>query len=163
MMSNDNKARESGFSLSLAVVDVIPILLFLLMGSLAAKKIDSPLLLIASIICVLAGMMKVIWKILLAAGKGDRHLLPVLFRIFMPAGFALIIAALLRQSKKTAALIAGMSAFPSLIFLILGTAGMAAMLIFAFKIDRKNVRGNWLEEYTNIFMQGMFLICILLA
>jgi len=154
----------SGFSLSLALVDLIPEVLFLGLGLTAAEKTGSVPVFLGAVLCVCAGLMKAFWKMFLALRGTDRKLLPVLFRILLPAGFVMMIAGFIAAGSRARLLFSGMLRGAALGFFLAGCAGMAAMVVFMVKVkQRSSVRGNWIEEWTNIFMQGMFLISMLLA
>lgn len=150
--------------MSLALADLIPEVLFLGIGLTAAKKTGSVPVLLGGVLCVCAGLMKALWKMQLALRGTDRRLLPVLFRILMPAGFLMMAAGFIASGSRARLLIQNMlqgAAFP---FFLAGCAGLTAMIFFMVKVkQRTSVRGNWAEEWTNIFMQGMFLISMLLA
>jgi hypothetical protein len=141
----------------------VPVALFLAGGLVRAGKIGGLWLPAGVILCTIAGACKAGWKFVLALRKKDAALLPKLFRILMPAGFALLIlSAFLRPSAWGAAAKA-LLGMPSLIFLLLGCAGLALMTVFAFRLKKDDPRSNWLEQGTNAAAQAMFLLALLTA
>ena len=51
--------------------------------------------------------------------------------------------------------------FPSLLFFLITLAGMICMSVFAVKLDGTKLRSNWIEQITNAFAQGCFLLGVL--
>jgi len=161
-MKRDNSQYE-GFDLRMALVDLVPVALFLAGGMVLFGRIGSPVLLIGAIVCTAAGACKAGWKFLLALRKKDVAVLPKLFRVLMPAGFALMILSVLLDLAAWGALAKALLAMPSLAFLLLGCAGMILMSIFAFRLEKSDPRSNWIEQLTNAAAQAMFLTALLLA
>lgn len=52
--------------------------------------------------------------------------------------------------------------FPSVVFFTIGIIGMAAMSIFAKKLDGTDPKSNWIEQITNTIAQAAFFIGLLL-
>lgn len=153
-----------GFTLGLAVVDAIPVVEFSVSMIVIALRFQSVLFIIGAICCMLAGCGKVLWKLIMAIGKKDISWLSKQFRYLMGAGFVLMIVALIleHESLDIGAILLQAFSLPSGIFFVLGVVGMVAMAIMGSKLDRKDAKGNWIEQITNAVAQGMFLIGILL-
>jgi hypothetical protein len=89
--------------------------------------------------------------------------LPKLFRVLMPVGFVLMLLSVFLSAAAWGALVRSLLAMPSLVFLLLGCAGILLMTVFAFRLDKNDPRSNWLEQFTNAAAQAMFLLALLLA
>lgn len=158
-----NKLPEN-FTLSLALVDALPVLLFGGSCILLSRHFDSALFLAGAVLCLLAGSGKVLWKILIATVKRNYILLSRQLRVLMPTGFGLMVAALVvnRSQLSGGAILSGFLSVPSVFFFCAGILGMMAMSVFAVKLDGNDVRSNWIEQITNAAAQGCFFIGILL-
>ena len=79
----------------------------------------------------------------------------------MPTGFALALVSLVvdRAKWSPAAVLAYVTAMPSLLFLIAGLAGMFLMGWFARHLDGRDAKANWREQAVN----GISQLCIMLA
>lgn len=152
------------FSLSLAIVDSIPVIFFGINCTLIGLALKSVIFVIGSILCFLAGMGKVIWKIVVATKKKNIWPLFVQLRILMPLGFLLIILGIIfsRANLDFDFLWRTITQMPKILFLILGLLGMFLMMIFAFALDNSKIRSNWIEQITNSISQISFFILILL-
>lgn len=69
-------------------------------------------------------------------------------RILMPAGFLLLLAALMadRHRLHRAAIRSGLTAFPSCLFFALGLLGMVLMVVFTLYLSSADPKANWLEQ-----------------
>ena len=158
------KETYEGFTLSLALVDALPVLLFgasiLLIGILYFR---SPLFLIGAAFSFLAGFLKVLWKILLAAKGRDIVLLNRQFRVLMTCGFLLIILSLVLHAKSISfpAVWRAISGFPSALFFLLWFVGMLLMGILGRKLDSTKASSNWIEQGVNAAAQLFLLLGIL--
>ena len=87
---SDNHEHE-GFTVSLALVDALPVLFFGVAAVALGVKLRSPLFFLGAIVCLLAGTGKVLWKLLIALRGRDVALLGAQLRYLMPSGFALML------------------------------------------------------------------------
>ena len=79
------------FTLSLAIVDAIPVMLFSLSCICMGIKIDNSVFSIGAFLTITGGLCKVMWKFLLATKKRDYHFLNrPLFIVFMPIGMIIV-------------------------------------------------------------------------
>ena len=162
-MSNKQKMTKDtvpeNFTLSLAIIDALPVLFFggsiILLGLLFRK----PLFLIGAILCFWAGAAKVMWKIIAAERKKNIWWLFMQMRIVMPAGFLLILLNL--KTIKLSVILSAVTSMPSVIFFAVGIAGMVLMGIFAAKLDSSDIRSNWIEQITNTVAQAAIFVGIL--
>ena len=155
--------EKNGFTLSLALADALPVLFFGVAAVVLGLKLKSALFFLGAVVCLLAGAGKVLWKRLLARRGKDVRLLGAQLRYLMPAGFALMIAgAFLADRAVVKALWRAARSLPSAAFFAAGIVGLAAMIVCAKKFDRRDVRGNWIEQCINAAAQGCVMLGALL-
>ena len=153
----------SDFTLSLAIIDALPVLFFggsiILVGLMFRKA----LFLIGAILCFWAGAAKVIWKIIVVTKKKNIWWMFMQMRIVMPVGFLLMLISLLLKLKaiKLPVILSAVTSMPSVVFFAIGIAGMVLMGVFAAKLDSSDVRSNWIEQLTNTAAQAAIFVGIL--
>ena len=154
--------KFEGFTFKLAMVDLIPVIFFALGAGLINTKLNSVIFNIGIICCLLGGIGKVTWKVILAFAKKDIQFLFKQMRVMMPLGFILMMIAVAVRFNEIDWLGVGLliSSFPSIFFFIIGIIGMTLMSIFAKKLDPNDSKSNWIEQITNIVAQGGFLLGI---
>ena len=147
-----------GFTLGMAAADALPVGLFCGSAVLLGLRLHSLLFWLGAGLCIAAGTGKVLWKLWIALRQKNVWLLNRQMRVLMPLGFVLMCAALtLRRAwLSPQALAQGLLHGPSWVFFVLGTAGIAAMTVFARTEDGANAQANWKEEATNTFAQAAF-------
>ena len=152
------------FTLSLALVDALPVLFFGGSMILTALLFKSRLFLTGALLCFWAGAAKVLWKIVVVKKKKNIWWLFLQMRIVMPIGFALMLLSVILNGKAInfSAVLAAVTSLPSVIFFALGLVGMVLMGVFASKLDSSDLRSNWIEQLTNAAAQAAILIGILL-
>ena len=160
-----------GFTLSLALMDAIPVLLFLATVVVAGTAVHNIVFTIGACFMVFAGVGKVLWKILLGLGKGDVKFLNTLFAPLMIIGFLLIICGVVIAFKKQV-LTWGMIktdilSFPAIVFIGLAVVGLCLMTIIRINhsADELSTQAgvNWMAEWTNTFAQAFLLIGMICA
>ena len=149
------------FSIQLTVVDCVPVLLFSATAAILAEKIGNPLFIIGAALCVCAGLGKVIWKLLIALKDIDIHILGAQLRYVMPTGFLLMIVGAIR-SETTSQMLRQAAKMPSVLLFIAAGIGLILMVVCAKKFDRKDIRGNWIEEIINCGVQALVLAGVIL-
>lgn len=154
-----------GFSVSMALVDLLPVVFFGLSAMTAGTLFRSTLFVAGALICLLSGVVKVLWKLIAAVSRRNIWPMFVQMRILMPLGFLAMLAALAvdRAKLSGAAVIAGLVRFPACIFFAAGALGMALMLVFAFCRDSSDAKVNWQEQTVNALAQLCILIGLLLS
>ena len=156
-----------GFTLALALVDAVPVLLFCVSMLVVASRFGSALFALGALCSALAGAGKVLWKLLLACRRRDVAWLNRQFRALMPAGFALMVAAVAWAAATGALSLGGLAAriasFPACACFAAAALGLAAMGVMAAKLERTDARANWIEQLTNVFAQAMLLIGIVVC
>ena len=152
------------FTLSLALVDALPVLFFGGSMILIGLLFGSPLFLIGAALCFWAGAAKVVWKIIVVAKKKNVWWMFLQMRIVMPIGFLLMLLAVILNLNAIdlSAVFAAVISLPSVLFLAIGVIGMALMGVFAAKLDSADVRSNWIEQLTNAIAQAAIFVGILL-
>ncbi len=155
----------AGFSVSLALVDLIPVVCFGLSAVRVGSLFSSTLFMIGAGICLISGVVKVLWKLIAAVSQKNIWSMFVQMRILMPVGFLVMLAALIvdRGNLSGAAIFAGLTDFPACVFFGLGVLGVILMMIFALRLDSSNPRANWLEQGVNGIAQMCIFIGLLLV
>ena len=167
-MSNKPKMTKDmipeNFTLSLALVDTLPVLFFGGSMILIGLLFGNPLFLIGATLCFWAGAAKVLWKIIVVTKKKNIWWMFLQMRIVMPAGFVLMILAVIlnRNAINLSAVFAAVISLPSVLFFVVGVIGMVLMGVFAAKLDSADVRSNWIEQLTNTVSQTAIFVGILL-
>ncbi|MBP7349798.1 MAG: hypothetical protein KA965_14065 [Butyrivibrio sp.] len=159
-MNVEKTKKYDGYNLSLALVDAIPVIFFLISGLLLFRIFPSKWFMLGISLSALAGSGKVLWKILLIR-KMDFFWLNRQFRFLMPAGFGFLLISILLNIHviNWNGIGRAVISFPSLLFFVAGIIGMIAMTLFIRKLD-DSLRSNWIEQLTNMAAQLMFLLGI---
>ena len=154
-----------GFSVPLALVDMLPVVFFGLSAIRLGGLFDSGIFVAGALICLISGVVKVLWKLIAAVSKKNIWWMFVQMRILMPVGFMALIAALIvdRANLDGAAVIAGLFGFPSCVFFAVGVVGMVMMFVFALRMDSSDPRVNWMEQITNSIAQICFFVGLMLV
>lgn len=154
-----------GFSVPMAIVDLIPVVFFGFSAIRIGSLFESPLFVAGSLICLVSGVVKVLWKLVVAVSKRNIWPMFVQMRILMPVGFLTLLMALIvdRGNLNASAIMAGIISFPACIFFGTGILGMILMVVFAFKMDSSDPKVNWLEQTINGIAQICFFAGLLLV
>ena len=155
--------EKNQFTLSLALVDALPVLFFGAAAAMLGVKLQSALFIVGAALCLLAGARKVVWKLLLALQGKDVAILGAQLRWVMPLGFLLMLfGGFFAERGSVRALLHTAVRLPSVLFFALTIVGMIAMVVCAKKFDRFDVRANWIEQGINAAAQACALIGVLL-
>ena len=155
--------EKNQFTLSLALADALPVLFFGVAAAILGVKLRSAVFIVGAALCLLAGAGKVVWKLLIALRGKDVAALGAQLRYVMPLGFLLMLAgAVLADRETLRALLHAAVRLPSAGFFALTIVGLAAMIVCAKKFDRRDVRGNWIEQGINAVAQACAMIGVLL-
>ena len=159
------KKNYEKFPLSLALFDALPVLFFCISMILIGVKYKNTVFMVGAVLCTLAGVGKVVWKIIIAGTRKDIVILNRQMRVIMPIGFLCIIIGVVMGAAAgridTSALMAAILSFPSALFFIITIIGMVCMMVFAVKLDSTKLSSNWIEQITNAIAQGCLLLGIL--
>ena len=93
--------EKNQFTLSLALVDALPVLFFGAAAAMLGVKLRSALFIVGAALCLLAGAGKVAWKLLLALRGKDVAILGAQLRYVMPAGFLLMLLGAFLAERET--------------------------------------------------------------
>ncbi len=161
---NKNTIIED-FPLNLALVDLLPVIFFGLTSIFLGLIFNSLIFIIGALITFISGLLKVIWKIIVATKKKNIWLLFIQMRIIMPIGFLIMIVGFILYCLNNDITLFFNSLFniTSIIFLILGLIGLVAMIICSIKLDSSDLKSNWIEESINSVTQLFIFIAILVA
>ena len=153
------------YTLGLALFDAIPVFLFGAACLLLWRMTSSIPILIGGIICFIAGILKVVWKIIVVVMNKNIWPLFMQMRIGMPAGFILIIAgvAVGAITGSGRAFFAAMAHFIPLVLLAVSFIGLFGMIMCSRKLDSVKASSNWIEEICNTLAQGAFLASMIVA
>lgn len=154
-----------GFSVPMALVDLVPVVFFGLSAVRLGSLFHSALFVAGALICLLSGVVKVGWKLIAAVSGKNIWPMFVQMRILMPIGFLALLAALVadRDGLNGEAMLAGLTAFPACLFFLAGALGMVLMTVFAFRMDSSDPGVNWTEQIVNGLAQLCFFIGLLLV
>ena len=152
------------FTLLLALTDSLPVIFFGASMLLIGRRFSSLLFIAGTLLCLIGGAGKVLWKIIVVLQKKNVWPLFIQMRILMPAGFLLMLASLFANADKLSfhTICQAVTSFPSVIFFAAGLLGMVLMTVFAFVLDSADPRANWIEQLTNGVAQAAFFIGLLL-
>ncbi len=157
MSKENDKVLEA--SVGMTIVDALPVLCFSASMILIGQVYQSAVFMVGAVLCVLAGVGKVMWKFILAITHKDVPILFRQFRFLMPAGFVLMILSLVIDRPSLSALWKNVSSFPCNILFLAALVGFAAMGILGAKLDPSNKKANWIEQLVNLVAE----LCILFA
>lgn len=98
---------------------LIPVIFFGLSAIRIGSLFHSTLFVIGAVICLVSGLVKVLWKLIAAVAKKNIWLMFVQMRIFMPIGFIVLITALIvdRANLNGSAILCRIAKFPLVHFL----------------------------------------------
>lgn len=158
-----NSDVPEGFTLALALVDAIPVLLFGAAALVFGTKLASPLFTLGAALALIGGAGKVTWKLIIALAHKNLPWLGRQMRITMPAGFLLMIVGAAMCGGRALALATSLVCIPCLPLVLVWVACMCAMGYFAGHRDQTSARDNWIEQLTNACGQAALLLAVLLA
>ena len=156
-----SKEEYRDYTLGLALFDTVPVLLFLLTGVTVFLISGSRIFLAGVIASFIGGSSKVIWKLIVVIKGEDRSSLTRVFHIMLPAGFGLMLLAVIVGivSDLTKGPVPGgrgtisgiceaFSMMPAALFFIAGIAGMCLMGYLGSHMD-DSAGSAWNEEIIN--------------
>lgn len=166
-MSKNKMTKDTipeDFTLTLALVDAVPVLFFSATMLLVGLLFRSPLFLIGAGLVLFAGAAKVLWKVIVVLKKKNIWWMFLQMRILMPIGMVLMLLSLVLGWKHLngAQILAGVTSFPTVACFGVGILGMVLMMVFAFVLDSSDVKSNWIEQSTNGVAQIAFFVGMLL-
>ena len=161
----EENTKYEGFTLTLALVDALPVLLFGGSSILLGILFKSPLFIAGACLVFLGGFLKVMWKIILAVKKKDIKFFNKQMKYTMLAGLLLIIVSVLCNLKRISlpAIGAALVSMPACIFFALWVCGMVTMGFLGKKLDSKVAKNNWIEQCVNGFAQLCLFVALLIT
>lgn len=159
---DDREDLPSGFTVELAAVDAVPVLLFCGSALALAGRVDSVAFVLGAALAAMGGVGKVAWKFVIACARKNVPLLSQQMRITLPIGFLLMIGGALATGTGPAAVAARLSA-ASWALLGVWLACMVAMGVLAVRAHQSDAASNWAEQLVNIVGQAALLGAILVA
>lgn len=170
-----SKEEYRDYTLGLALFDAVPVLLFLLTGVTVFLISGSRIFLAGVIASFIGGSSKVIWKLIVVIKGEDRSSLTRVFHIMLPAGFGLMLLAVIVGivSDLTKGPVPGgrgtisgiceaFSMMPAALFFIAGIAGMCLMGYLGSHMD-DSAGSAWIEEIINTAAQLAFLAGVIIV
>lgn len=155
-----------GFTLSLALVDAIPVLSFGISMVIIASRFDSPLFTVGAGLSVIAGCCKVAWKLILGIWKKDLRWLNKPFVPMQATGFLLMLVSFVVGFGRIhwGGVLAALTGFPSLLFFI-GWIGLMGFMGWyrKNKFKHEDAASNWTAQIVNAVGQTCLLLGILFA
>lgn len=155
-----------GFTLSLALVDAIPVLCFGVGMLMVAVRFQSPLFILGAALSTLAGCCKVLWKLILGIWQKDVRWLNRPFVPMQATGFLLMLVSFVLGFRRISwsGVFAAVTGLPSLAFFLLWIAGMLTMVWYRKnKFEHDSAKSNWTAQLINCAAQGSLLLAILFA
>ena len=152
-----------GYTLGLVLFDAAPVALFGGGCWLLWRMSGRPLVLLGGMVCFLAGMLKVLWKLLVVTRRKNVWPLFAQMRLGMPLGFTLILLGLLMPGPSLAPLGLAIARPGPILCLAIAALGMAGMILCGAKLDAADPKANWVEQGCNTVAQGAFLLAMILA
>lgn len=155
-----------GFTVALALVDAIPVLSFGISTVILASRFDSPLFLAGAALSVLAGCMKVAWKLVLGIAKKDLRWLNKPFVPMQAAGFLMMLVSFVLGFGRISwsAVGAAVLSLPSILFF---AAWLGLMCFMGWyrknKFRNDDAHSNWTAQIINAIGQTCLLLGILFA
>ncbi len=155
-----------GFTITLALVDAIPVLLFGASMILVAGKFGHPLFIAGAVISTLAGCCKVAWKLVLGIWKKDLRWLNKPFVPMQCAGFLMMLISFILGfgTIQWSGVLAGITGFPAVLFFV-GWLGLMGFMGWFRKhrFTQGDAKANWTAQLVNCLGQACLLLGILLA
>ena len=154
------------FTLALALVDFIPVIAFGVAIIMISLDFHSKLFLIGAIISLLAGLFKVLWKLILGTTKKDVKWLNKCFLPMQSGGWVIMLLGIICNLGKInfANLLSAIVGLPQLLFFILWLGLMGTMIWYKKnKFERYSAKKNWTAEIINSCAQICLLIAVICA
>jgi hypothetical protein len=165
-MKSQEKGRiPEGFTLAMALGDMLPVVFFSMSALLIALRFRSLLFLIGVFLVILAGALKVGWKLIIVLKHRDLPFLNRQMRYVMPTGFACTLLALCVDHTKWSliAVITHITSFPALLLFLIGCAGLVYLGYLGKHQNSRDAKANWKEQGINTLSQFCIMLGILLA
>ena len=155
-----------GFTLTLALFDAVPVILFGISMMIIAGRFGSPMFISGGVLSLLAGCFKVLWKLILGVSKKDIVWLNKSFVPLQCTGFLLILLSFILDFRRIQweKVMSRITSVPALLFFILWLVMMGVMVWYRKKrFQRDDARKNWTAQIINAAGQTALFLGILFA
>lgn len=156
---------QKRFSMPLAIVDAVPVLLFLTNCILIGSAMRSALFLVGAVLCFAAGFFKVIWKVCLAASGNDHSWLNRAFLPVMMTGFVLLILGIVLAIHGHSSFLLHLTRAGALVSFSIALIFLIALIVVRSIFGKRKFNSsetlNWIGEELNIGFQAAVLSGIL--
>lgn len=154
-----------GFTLSLALVDAIPVLCYGAGMLLVAARFQSPLFIAGAVLSTFAGCCKVIWKLILGIWNRNVQWLNRYFLPIQATGFALMLVSFVLGISRISwnGVLGAVTGMPAAVFFAAWVILMGVMVWFRRTHFNNTAKMNWIAQGINCCCQGALLLGILLA
>jgi len=161
--------EKKHFSVLLALTDAVPVLLFAASSYVVAKAASSTLYAVGAVMVILASLLKVVWKFLVAFGKSGPEGSSKLFFPMLGTGLLLMVISIIGMIARgvlTWTIIeTTVFRFPTIVFFGFFIVGICLMGIIRMQNSKEDFAQsaalNWEAEGINLFTQAFFLLgCI---
>ena len=155
-----------GFTLSLALVDAVPVLAFAAATGIIAARFDSALFMMGAGLSILAGCCKVAWKLILGIWKKDVRWLNKPFVPMQATGFLLMLISFILGFRRIswAGVLGALVSFPAVLFFVIWIFLMGFMGWYRKKrFKNDDAHSNWTAQIINAVGQMCLLLGILTA
>lgn len=155
-----------GFTITLALVDAIPVLSFGISMVIIASRFNSPIFMVGAALSVLAGCCKVAWKLVLGIWKKDLRWLNKPFVPMQAAGFLLMAISFVLGfgTIDWAGVGSALISFPSIVFFVAWIGLMGFMGWYRKnRFSNDDAASNWTAQIINAVGQTCLLLGILFA
>lgn len=154
-----------GFTVGLALLDGVPVLLYSASMLIIASRFHSVLFVGGAVVSTLAACGKVLWKLILGIWK--RNVI-WLNRYFLPTqitGFCMMLLAFAWNFRKIrwSAVLAAVRSIPGCFFFLLWALGMGTMSWYRKREFDHSARANWTAEIINTLTQAALLAGLVLS
>lgn len=152
-----------GFTVTMALMDAVPVLCFGISMILTALRFGSPLFIAGAAVSTLAGCGKVAWKLIL--GLKQRNVV-WLNRYFVPtqaAGFLMMLVSfgLGFRRIRWGSVLAAVTGFPAAVFFLLWLCGMGTMGWYRKNRFDNSPKANWTAQSINCVTQLSLLLALI--
>ena len=165
-MNLKGATEMEGFTLSLALVDAIPVLFFGASMILVALRFSSLPFITGAVLSTMAGCFKVAWKLILSTKNKDVKWLNKYFIPMQASGWLLMLISLVLDFRKInwSDVLNSISSVPSVLFFILWIVMTAVMVWYRKKrFVSDDARSNWAAQWINCICQAALFLAILFA
>lgn len=157
VMSDQKKMQKP--TVKTAVADCVPVICFAVSMVMIFLFYHSAIFLVGAILCILAGLGKVAWKLLLARTHRNVAFLDKQFRYTLLIGFIVMIVSVIVRRPSLSDIWKNLTSFPDNLLFLIAIVCFVLMGVLAARLGTGKKRANRLEQTLNLIAQ----LCILLG